>query len=58
VIVVADAGPLIYLSEGVLVEAKRRGHLALVGPVIALLVAAGFRVSDAVKEQVLRGAGE
>ena len=43
---------------GVLVEAKRRGHVALVGPVIASLVAAGFRVSDAVKEQVLRGAGE
>jgi predicted nucleic acid-binding protein len=43
---------------GVLVEAKKRGHVALVGPVLDRLVRAGFRVSDAVKDEIRRSAGE
>lgn len=43
---------------GVLVEAKRCGHLGLVGPVLDRIVAAGFRISDAVKGEILRSAGE
>jgi predicted nucleic acid-binding protein len=86
VIVVADAGPLIYLSAvgllhllrdlhgsvlvprdvydgvrgtlGVLVEAKRRGNLGLVGPVLDQLVAADFRISATVRAEILRSAGE
>jgi predicted nucleic acid-binding protein len=43
---------------GVLVEAKKRGHVAFVGPVLDRLVGAGFRVSDAVQEEIRRSAGE
>jgi predicted nucleic acid-binding protein len=43
---------------GVLVEAKKRGHLALVRPILDQLTAAEFRVSDAVKDEILRSAGE
>jgi hypothetical protein len=43
---------------GVLVEAKKRGHVTLVGPILNHLVSAGFRVSDIVKDEVLRTAGE
>ena len=43
---------------GVLVEAKRREQVGLVRPILAQLSAAGFRVSDAVKDEILRSAGE
>jgi uncharacterized protein len=46
-------GPL-----GVLVEAKKRGYVALVRPILDQLTAADFRVSDAVKDEILRSAGE
>jgi uncharacterized protein len=43
---------------GVLVEAKRRGQVELVGPLLERLIGVGFRISDAIKEEVLRSAGE
>lgn len=43
---------------GVLVEAKRRGHVALVEPILDRLVAGSFRVSAMVREEILRSAGE
>jgi len=44
---------------GVLIEAKRSGHLPAVGPVMeALSVQAGFRVSERLRRQVLEAAGE
>lgn len=43
---------------GLLVEAKRRGHIALVEPIVDRLIAGGFRVSAAVREEILRSAGE
>jgi predicted nucleic acid-binding protein len=43
---------------GVLVEAKRRGHVGLVEPILARLVGAGFRISTTVRDEILRSAGE
>jgi predicted nucleic acid-binding protein len=44
---------------GVLIEAKYRGHLPAVRPVLeALATGAGFRVSDALYSRVLEVAGE
>jgi predicted nucleic acid-binding protein len=43
---------------GVIVEAKRRGHVALVRPILEQLTTAGFRISVAVTEEILRSAGE
>jgi predicted nucleic acid-binding protein len=33
-------------------------RIELVGPILDQLIAAGFRVSDTIKEEVLRSAGE
>jgi uncharacterized protein len=44
---------------GVLVEAKKSGHLPALRPVLeALTVQAGFRVSEQLRRQVLEAAGE
>jgi uncharacterized protein len=43
---------------GVLVEAKKRGQVELVGPLLQQLIVAGFRISETIKEEVLRNAGE
>lgn len=44
---------------GVLMEAKQRGYLSAVRPVLETLTSkAGFRVSEALKERVLAAAGE
>ena len=44
---------------GVLIEAKQGGHLQAVRPVLEVLIsAAGFRMSSALCERVLRAAGE
>jgi uncharacterized protein len=44
---------------GVLIEAKRSGHLPAVQPVLeALTVQAGFRFSEQLRRQVLEAAGE
>lgn len=44
---------------GVLVEAKRNGHLVAVRPILeALTVRAGFRVSEQLGRRVLEAAGE
>jgi predicted nucleic acid-binding protein len=44
---------------GVLIEAKHRGHLPSVRPVLeALATGAGFRVSDALYSRILEVAGE
>ena len=43
---------------GVLVEAKKRGIIPLVRPVIAELHAAKFRMSEALKMDTLKQAGE
>ena len=44
---------------GVLIDAKKHGHLSAVRPVLdALIVEAGFRVGHELKERVLDAAGE
>jgi hypothetical protein len=44
---------------GVLLEAKRRGHLSTIRPVLDQLVAtAGFWISDRLRREVLTAAGE
>jgi hypothetical protein len=43
---------------GVLIEAKARGLLPAVGPVLDRLIAEGFWLSDAMRTMVLRSAGE
>ncbi|MFQ5668359.1 MAG: DUF3368 domain-containing protein [Candidatus Binatia bacterium] len=44
---------------GVLLEAKRRGHLEAVGPIVDALVAkARFWVSEKLRREVLQAAGE
>lgn len=43
---------------GVLIEAKARGLLPAVGPVLDQLMAEGFWLSDAMRTMVLRSAGE
>jgi uncharacterized protein len=44
---------------GVLIEAKKSGHVAAVRPVLeALTIQAGFRVSEQLRRQVLEAAGE
>ncbi|MBI4753834.1 MAG: DUF3368 domain-containing protein [Betaproteobacteria bacterium] len=43
---------------GVLLEAKRIGHLAALRPVIELLLAADYRLSQALVSVVLLRAGE
>ena len=43
---------------GVLLQARRSGHLARVEPPVAELLAGGYRLSDALVAAVLRAAGE
>jgi hypothetical protein len=43
---------------GILLEAKRKGHVAAVKPLIEQLVQRGIRLSDAVVAEALRLAGE
>ncbi len=43
---------------GLLVRAKRQGHLALVEPEVRALVREGIYLSDAIVRQVLQAAGE
>ena len=43
---------------GALVEAKARGLLSAIGPVLDELVAAGFWISDAMRATVLRSVRE
>jgi len=58
--VVAGRLGLRYIAVfGVLLEAKRRGHLHAVRPVLDRLVAtAGFGISEKLRHEVLSAAGE
>lgn len=53
-----ELGVAVRGTLGVLVTAKAAGILAAVAPVIAALLAEGFRASCAVVEQALRASGE
>jgi len=53
-----ELGVAVRGTLGVLVTAKAGGILIAVAPVIAALLAEGFRASGAVVEQALRAAGE
>lgn len=43
---------------GMLVAAKRLGHVAMIAPLLGELAKAGFRMSDALRVEILRLAGE
>lgn len=45
-------------SLAVLLEAKRHGHITLVGPILDQMVAQGRRISASLRSQVLGAAGE
>ncbi|MBM4369587.1 MAG: DUF3368 domain-containing protein [Deltaproteobacteria bacterium] len=53
-----ELGVAVRGTLGVLVTAKAAGMLVSVAPVIAALLAEGFRASEAVVEQALRASGE
>jgi predicted nucleic acid-binding protein len=51
-------GLLVRGTLGILVEAKKRGHVPLVAPLLERLVRAGSYLSPAVEEEIRRSAGE
>ena len=53
-----NRGVLMTGTMGVLIRAKRRGHIAQVRPLVDALVEAGFRLSDSLYERTLEEAGE
>lgn len=53
-----ELGVAVRGTLGVLVTAKARGVLPEIAPLLARLLAEGFRASDAVVDQALRAAGE